>query len=550
MGYVGLPGWHARSFIWRQVMFTRSSFNLSVVVTAAIFLLTQGCKKESAGQSAPAQSEEAAAASAEQLLYEALDAAYVEANELLAQAQTNEAVAVFDTLQRDARFEMFRDRIAGEAFRFQIFAGQTDSVCEHVLQACRSGEVAIAQVGLQVLFPHLHETAGIDAAYDFATAVAAIPGIDAELVRLATEWRFFTALNAGDMPQACDALAVILKTAPPAATTTLLANAFDQLVSAGRLDDLESLHAQVAAAGSTEEGRTSLLKTTAIRLAAGRGNWESMSALFKTAAQELPDADLQRLMYQIFPTVRKSGRLDVIDACSEEVIFKQSAKPAASAQAARFWVESAMATNRVAFPGRLDALISAKIPARNVSGLFTRYFYDVINDTAVLKALLPVAGRLLADADADTAKMIKTMQLDGSFVLEDYDLAVSYLEAGIPDRDAAWHKMAISKVKAHRALKANNPREAVEYFRVFMTCIDDVKDDDTVDPSTGIQHTKDMLRGRNAKRIADILQAIPDAEGAAKARAEAADYYQKAIDSITDEDARKIILAEAGDLLK
>ncbi len=533
-------------------MLTRCSFKLSVVVAATAVLLTQGCKKESASQPVPAQAEEAAAASAEQLFYEALDAAYIEANELLAQAQTNDAVAVFVTLQRDTRFEMFRDRIAGESFRFQIFAGQTDSVCEHVLQACRSGEVAIAQVGLQVLLPHLHETSGSDAAYDFATAVVAIPGIDAELVRLATEWRFFTALNAGDMPQARDALAVILKTAPPAATTTLLANAFDQLISASRLDDLESLHAQVAAAGGTEEARTHLLKVTAIRLAAGRGNWESMSALFKIAAQELPDADLQRLLYQIFPTVRKAGRLDIVDACAEEVIFKQSAKSAASAQAARFWAESAMATNRAAFPERLDALISAKIPARTVSGLFTRYFYDVINDTAVLKALLPVASRLLADADADadTAKMIKTMQLDGSFVLEDYDLAVSYLEAGIPDRDDAWHKMAISKVKAHRALKANNPREAVEYFRVFMTCIDDVKDDDTVDPSTGIQHTKDMLRGRNAKRIADILQAIPDEEGAAKARAEAADYYQKAIDSITDEDARKIILAEAGDLLK
>ena len=59
-----------------------------------------------------------------------------------------------------------------------------------------------------------------------------------------------------------------------------------------------------------------------------------------------------------------------------------------------------------------------------------------------------------------------------------------------------------------------------------------------------------MLRGRNAKRIAEILATIPDAEAAAKARKEASGYYKKALEETKDDEARAIITAEAGDLLK
>jgi hypothetical protein len=513
-------------------------------LVAATVVLTSGCGKNASppGARGPDQ------AQIEQELRQAMGDAYQQANDLFANGQTNEAVLVFDALLENPRYAPWGDQIFSEAIRIRLLAGHTGPVRDRVLATCTNGPVACARAGLQLLLPHLHEHEGAAAAFAFAASVAALPRVDAELARQATEWRFFTALGLPDMGQAADALSVILAGPADAADATL-ASAFEQLIAASRWDDLEALHTQAAAAAGGRENRTHLLLASSVRLAAGRANWDAARDLFKTAAAALPDAALSTLIAQILPAARSAGRWDIVDACAEEVIFRQGGKPASASQAARLWAESAMATKRAALPERLAALLNAKAPPPVVSALLTRFFYDLIDEAAVLKQLLPIANQLLAGADEDTVKTIKAMRLDGAFVLEDYDLAESYLEAGLPGRNAAWHTMARCKVKAHRALKENKPREAVEHFRAFMACIGDLAEAETYDPSTGIQHTPDMLRGRNALRIAEILAAIPDADAAAAARAEAAAYYKKALESVTAPESRDIIRKEAGTLL-
>jgi hypothetical protein len=527
-------------------MFKRICVSVSMGLVAATLVLTCGCRRgadSTSGAHGPDQ------ALIEQELRQAMEASYQQANELFSNGQTNEAVLVFDALLENHRYAPWADRIFFEAIRIRLFAGHTDPVRDRVLAACTNGPVACARVGLQLLLPYLTDKEGSAAAFAFASSVASLPRVDAELVRQATEWRFFTALGLPDREQTTDALSVILAAFPADAADAALARAFEQLLAASRWEDLEAIHAQATAAAGGRESRKHLLLTCSVRMAAGRAQWDAARDLFKTAAAALPDAALQNLMSQILPAARSVGRFDVVDACAEEVIFRQGGKTATVSQAARLWTESAMATNRAALPQRLAALLDAKIPPPVVSPLLTRFFYDLIDETAVLKQLLPIANQLLVGADEETVKMIKSMRLDGAFVLEDYDLAESYLEAGVPGRNAAWHTMARCKVKAHRALKNNKPREAVEQFRLFMACLGDLAEAETYDPTTGIQHTPDMLRGRNALRIAEILAGIPDADAAAAARVEAASYYKKALESVTAAESRDIIRKEAGNLL-
>jgi len=514
---------------------------------AATVVLTFGCNKDTSTSGAR-DPDSAAAMALEQKYRQGMEEAYQQANELFGIGQTNEAVRVFDALLENSSYEPWADEIFSEAIRIRLFAGHTDPVRDRVLAACTNGPVACARIGLQLLLPYLNENEGAAPAFAFASSVASLPQVDAELVRQATEWRFFAALGLPDMEQAADALSVILAAFPADAADAVLTGAFEQMIAAGRWDDLETLSKQVASAEGDRENRTHLLLTSSIRLAAGRAQWDAAQDLFKTAAETLPDAALQNLMSQILPAARRAGRLDIVDACAEAVIFQPGGKAAVS-QAARHWAESAMATNRAALPRRLEALLNAKIPTPVVSALLIRFFYDLIDETAVLKQLIPIANQLLIGANEETVKTLKTMRLDGAFVLEDFDLAESYLEAGVPGRDASWHTMALCKVKAHRALKANKPREAVEHFRMFMTCLGDLAEADTYDPTTGVQHTPDMLRGRNALRIAEILATIPDAEAAAAARAEAAAYYKKALESVTSAESREAVRKEAGNLL-
>jgi tetratricopeptide (TPR) repeat protein len=148
----------------------------------------------------------------------------------------------------------------------------------------------------------------------------------------------------------------------------------------------------------------------------------------------------------------------------------------------------------------------------------------------------------------ETRNTLKTMVLDASFVSDDYDSALDILRQGIADRDESWHLMAISKVEAHKALKEERPRDAVKHFREFMAAFSAAKDEITSDPVTGVIFSREMILGRNAKRIGDIYKEIPDDEAATKAYAEARGYYQKALAAEQDREAIKIINQELSEV--
>ena len=116
--------------------------------------------------------------------------------------------------------------------------------------------------------------------------------------------------------------------------------------------------------------------------------------------------------------------------------------------------------------------------------------------------------------------------------------------------DICWHATAIIKVKAHRAMLRNEPREAVTYFREFMKRISEAKNPDVPDPVSGLFFPKEMVLGRNAKRIGDILAGIPDAAEAAKAYAEARTLLAQALQNSKDAEASTAIEAELAQVPK
>jgi hypothetical protein len=123
------------------------------------------------------------------------------------------------------------------------------------------------------------------------------------------------------------------------------------------------------------------------------------------------------------------------------------------------------------------------------------------------------------------------------------------LEKGIPGKDPAWHAMSLPKVKAHRAQARKNPRDAVKYYREFMQCWETGDKEEEFDPTSGIAYSKEWILARNASRIAEILQSIPDEAEAAKARDEARAFFKIAIEKAKDDEAAtKLVTAEAAKL--
>lgn len=148
-------------------------------------------------------------------------------------------------------------------------------------------------------------------------------------------------------------------------------------------------------------------------------------------------------------------------------------------------------------------------------------------------------------SDQTTVNNIKVKILDGAFITDNFDLAVHMLEQGIPGKDKLWHDMSLPKVKAHRAMAQKKPREAVQYFREFMNAWISSDQKEEFDPTSGIAYSREWILGRNANRIAGILDSIPDKAEADKARAEAKAYFKIALEkAANDAEAMKLLKEE------
>jgi hypothetical protein len=214
--------------------------------------------------------------------------------------------------------------------------------------------------------------------------------------------------------------------------------------------------------------------------------------------------------------------------------------------ASRIWVESGVVADKKRLAERLDALLDAKVSPIQVGNLFDRYFYEMVADPDIIRRLCTIGERIIAVCtDESTVNNVKVKVLDGAFIVENYDLAVHMLEQGIPGKDKAWHDMSLPKVKAHRAMVQKKPREAVQYFREFMNTWINSKQEEEFDPTSGIAYSREWILGRNANRIAGILDSIPDTVEADKARAEAKAYFKIAIQKASkDAEATRLITEE------
>jgi tetratricopeptide (TPR) repeat protein len=289
-----------------------------------------------------------------------------------------------------------------------------------------------------------------------------------------------------------------------------------------------------------------------VRIVAARGDWSGLIPDFTNAVQTLSDGELDRLIRAIFPAVEKADKRALVSQWAELVVTRGQSRSnltSSVATAARFWAENVLATDKGGLPACLNTLLRAQVQANTVADLFRRHYYEFTENTVAMKQLTAIGERLALRVDTgDLRDDIRGKVLDGCFLLRDYDRALSLLEAGMAGHDPQWHVTAIVKVKAHRALERNEPREAVKYFRDFMQCLRDSKDSGVPDPVTHLVFTKEMVLGRNAKRIGDILAGIPDRAEAAKAYAEARALYAQAMKDTPEPAARKVIEAEIAQL--
>lgn len=475
----------------------------------------------------------------------AIQQAFETAYEVLLQnAQTNAAIEQITAFVNTPQYQGYRYRIFPAYIEFLLTAGQIDQAKKLVADAV-SREPLIAVPALDLVYEYMVNAGGYVAPIEWLDELSLNENLPVMIKRRLWGWQIGAAMSQNDNDSIIKLLIRAASDLDVKDNLNLFSYVFEPYFTAKQFENIERVLETLINLEPKHVEHAQMAIAVRARLLATKGEWDALPDALSKADGVLTDAQYTTLLQQLNSLSRNANRYDVADVLCNQVIKNlPEDKKSIRVLAARFWAESAVITNQAALPSRIEVMLDSKLDPEDVSHIFQRHYYSIISNPDVLKAMCALGNKMLPQLkEKEASKSLQTMILDGAFILEDYDSAVSILESGIPDRDAEWHKMTLAKVKAHRAMKNNQPREAVEFFREFMGCVQNLKDEDTADPSTGVQHSKDMILGRNAKRIGDILAAIPDKDASTKAYAEARAYYDKALKTANKE-TQKIIEKE------
>lgn len=140
----------------------------------------------------------------------------------------------------------------------------------------------------------------------------------------------------------------------------------------------------------------------------------------------------------------------------------------------------------------------------------------------------------LSDAAANS---LCERRLDGYFLVGDYDGAIAQLEAGMPERSQGWCKSTVAKLRAHKAMEANQRKEAIKHLQVFIDYMlsDEMENFEDSDPANGVVYSREWVAAKNYMRCASLAGDEGDAKGKADFINKAKPLYKTALEKAKED---------------
>ena len=520
-----------------QIFKRHFGFCLAIAVTC---LFTAGCGEKEPEPVAP-EVKEAEAAAEKAPEPDPQSALFMKADELYTGGDTNGALELLDTSLDAPEFKEAKPQIFNMLVRMMLYAGKTDEARGRMLNVY-SNDVELASSSFGIVYAYYAETGDSTNALDWTETVLAVPDLPQIVRRNMREWNLLGLIENGKNDKAVKVAASLVRAAPADDAASIVRRAIDMLFIRKDLTMVERILAESSKIISSDPSVQSLLLSTRLRLLAEQGKWDTLRPAFQSGSQKLGDTDLVYLLRHILIASSRAKQIDISDEFCYFIITNAPDKERTYSIAARQLIDNAAQKKSEDLPDRLEKLLAQKKQVQLVCDLYLRYFYDLIDNPAVMAEMKDLGMRLEPLAPSDEVRgAIRTIVLESCFLLEDFDSALKLLKVGIPSHDKAWHDMAIVKVEAHKALKEKRPLDAIKHFRSFMSIVAASKESDAADPTTGVVHTREMILGFNAKRIGDIYKTVPDEAKAKDAYKEARDYYNKALEAAQKKAAQDVI---------
>ena len=488
-----------------------------------------------------------------------LNKAWEEVGKLRADEKFDEAVQSLDKILAVPEFQLYRAFFFRQKILILLESGRAEEA-EKLACLAWQQDPDMAALNFGTIFEHYQEKRNTKGILEFCDKLA-LPAtrLPEGFLPKVAEWRFRGAMLEGKAEDILAAVKKLYAAVPEGEVNQTLQNSLTDLLTQKKYDLFDSLiQSQEVSGTSQEQGFRQQLQVLTVRSLIQRMQWEKIEPVFQKAVREFPDAELLKLSREIFTALRKNGQMGRLLPLSEYLYKTVPAKVASANFAAGVWMDRQIAAGKKGeLPELLQTLLSAKVGAMTVSGLFDRYFYEVYTDPATLKRLCDFGERMLqSESDEGTRKIVIVKLLDGAFILDDYPKAISMLEKGIPDKDKEWHEMTLPKVRAHYSLKrAENEKDeaakkklilaAIQDFRAFMNVWIRSERQEEYDPTSGIPYCKAWILGRNADRISKLYSDIRMPDEAKQVREEAKKYFQEALEkSAKEPEALKLLKKE------
>ncbi len=175
-------------------------------------------------------------------------------------------------------------------------------------------------------------------------------------------------------------------------------------------------------------------------------------------------------------------------------------------------------------------------------------------DAPKMKDILAFTYEIFPKCSKAAQTSLRERQIDACFFLNDFDGAIKIIEPGIPGHSAAWSKGTVAKLRAHKAMLANDHKEVVKQLMIFDEYLhsDEMQGrDDEYDQTTGVMYSPEWVMGRNYLRCAIHSCKAGDIDAAKKFIGQADPLLAKAFEKTKDDKtSRQELLKEYADFTK
>lgn len=388
--------------------------------------------------------------------------------------------------------------------------------------------------GFDVIYGHLNSTGDWDGILSWSKMMAEFD-LPEELVARNFQWQLQAYQALDDIDALLASIPVCMDTFDPRTAVRMLTSTIRSAIGAQKYDQVFKILDSIDEHCEEESTFATFSKVVNLETLFLDGQWAEGMKTFKTQAAGIDDNELRTVFAKVMSRMLAADKVAQARDLSLFVISDLQDKPETHKRAAVYLMTALAkkADNISDVIPDFDILIENNVAPNTLFALCNTHFYSIIREgkeddhkkiIAVCEKIVPLLK------DEKQAGQMKLMIFDGVFFLKDYDRAEAMLASGIPEQEPGWNEMADNKLKAHKALDEGNLQEAVERFRTFMDYVTANWEEPVYDPLSGLLHSKNMSLGFNARRIGDILTDMGDTDGAAKAYAEALEYYKQALD--------------------